>query len=96
MEGLDFNILKEISLFAIGGFILVKLYEKKDTAQTNQNNELVNHLMLSNQKKDELLERTVANQERSTEKFEKLGDAIVNRLEKMDERMCTIETNIRK
>ncbi|WP_297434074.1 hypothetical protein, partial [uncultured Cetobacterium sp.] len=57
-----------------------KLYFSKDTQQNQQNNLLVQNLMESNKKKDELLERTVAN-------FEKTMDSIVKKLEDIDKKI---------
>lgn len=77
---LNANVLKDIGLVGIVVFNVLHLYKNKDNQQNNQNDLLVQNLMESNKKKDELLERTVDN-------FEKYMASIVNKLEEIDKKI---------
>ncbi|MCQ9628458.1 hypothetical protein HS141_16185 [Cetobacterium somerae] len=77
---LNADILKDIGLVGIVIFNILQIYKNKDNQQNNQNDLLVQNLMESNKKKDELLERTVAN-------FEKYMASIVNKLEEIDKKI---------
>lgn len=77
---LNLNMIKEVGLLGAIAILAFKLYVSKDTQQNEQNDLLVQNLMESNKKKDELLERTVAN-------FEKTMDSIVKKLEDIDKKI---------
>ncbi|MGL5572008.1 hypothetical protein [Cetobacterium sp.] len=77
---LNLNMIKEVGLLGTIIILAFKLYVSKDTQQNEQNDLLVQNLMESNKKKDELLERTVAN-------FEKTMDSIVKKLEDIDKKI---------
>lgn len=77
---LNLNMIKEVGLLGTIIILAFKLYLSKDTQQNEQNDLLVQNLMESNKKKDELLERTVAN-------FEKTMDSIVKKLEDIDKKI---------
>lgn len=77
---LNAAILKDIGLVGIVIFNILQIYKNKDNQQNNQNDLLVQNLMESNKKKDELLERTVAN-------FEKYMASIVKKLEEIDKKI---------
>lgn len=77
---LDAGTIKEVGLLGAIAILAVKLYMSKDVQQNAQNDLLVQNLMESNKKKDELLERTVAN-------FEKYMASIVEKLEKIDKKI---------
>lgn len=77
---LNADILKDIGLVGIVIFNILQIYKNKDNQQNNQNDLLVQNLMESNKKKDELLERTVAN-------FEKYMASIVRKLEEIDKKI---------
>lgn len=77
---LNLNMIKEVGLLGTVAILAFKLYVSKDTQQNEQNDLLVQNLMESNKKKDELLERTVAN-------FEKTMDSIVKKLEDIDKKI---------
>jgi len=77
---LDAGFIKEIGLLGAIAILAVKLYMLKDVQQNAQNDLLVQNLMESNKKKDELLERTVAN-------FEKYMASIVEKLEQIDKKI---------
>lgn len=77
---LNADILKDIGLAGIVIFNILQIYKNKDNQQNNQNDLLVQNLMESNKKKDELLERTVTN-------FEKNMTSIVNKLEEIDKKI---------
>lgn len=77
---LNTEILKDIGLLGIVIFNIMQIYKNKDIQQNNQNDLLVQNLMESNKKKDELLERTVTN-------FEKYMASIVEKLEKIDKKI---------
>lgn len=79
---LNLNMIKEVGLLGTVAILAFKLYVSKDTQQNEQNDLLVQNLMESNKKKDELLERTVAN-------FEKTMDSIVKKLEDIDKKMTS-------
>lgn len=74
------SLIKEFGLLGAIAVLSFKLYVSKDTQQNEQNDLLVQNLMQSNKKKDELLERTVAN-------FEKTMDSIVKKLEDIDKKI---------
>lgn len=77
---LNLNMIKEVGLLGAIAILAFKLYVSKDTQQNEQNDLLVQNLMESNKKKDELLERTVTN-------FEKTMDSIVKKLEDIDKKI---------
>ncbi|MGL5780379.1 hypothetical protein [Cetobacterium sp.] len=77
---LNLNMIKEVGLLGAIAILAFKLYVSKDNQQNEQNDLLVQNLMESNKKKDELLERTVAN-------FEKTMDSIVKKLEDIDKKI---------
>ncbi len=77
---LNLNMIKEVGLLGTVAILAFKLYVSKDTQQNEQNDLLVQNLMESNKKKDELLERTVTN-------FEKTMDSIVKKLEDIDKKI---------
>lgn len=77
---LNAAVLKDIGLVGIVIFNILQIYKNKDNQQNNQNDLLVQNLMESNKKKDELLERTVAN-------FEKYMASIVRKLEEIDKKI---------
>lgn len=77
---LNLNMIKEVGLLGAIAVLAFKLYVSKDNQQNEQNDLLVQNLMESNKKKDELLERTVAN-------FEKYMTSIVNKLEEIDKKI---------
>ncbi|MGL4672627.1 MAG: hypothetical protein ACRCYT_00710 [Cetobacterium sp.] len=77
---LDLGIIREIGLLGATVVLAFKLYVLKDLQQNTQNDLLVQNLMESNKKKDELLERTVSN-------FEKTMDSIVKKLEDIDKKI---------
>lgn len=77
---LNAAILKDIGLVGIVIFNILQIYKNKDNQQNNQNDLLVQNLMESNKKKDELLERTVTN-------FEKYMASIVKKLEEIDKKI---------
>ncbi|MGL4763741.1 MAG: hypothetical protein ACRC2N_01685 [Aeromonas sp.] len=73
-------IVEKFGLLGAIAILAFKLYVSKDAQQNQQNDLLVQNLMESNKKKDELLERTVAN-------FEKTMDSIVKKLEDIDKKI---------
>lgn len=77
---LNMDMIKEFGLLGTIAILAFKLYMSKDTQQNEQNDLLVQNLMESNKKKDELLERTVTN-------FEKTMDSIVKKLEDIDKKI---------
>lgn len=74
---LDINTIKDLRAIAALAF---KLYLAKEKQQNQQNDLLVQNLMESNKKKDELLERTGSN-------FEQTMDSIVKKLEDIDKKI---------
>ncbi|MGL5639430.1 MAG: hypothetical protein ACRCY7_07860 [Cetobacterium sp.] len=77
---LDIGMIREVGLLGAIAILAFKLYVSKDVQQNAQNDLLVQNLMESNKKKDELLERTVSN-------FEKTMDSIVKKLEDIDKKI---------
>ncbi|MGL5376892.1 MAG: hypothetical protein ACRDAT_01115 [Cetobacterium sp.] len=77
---LDLGIVREVGLLGTTVILAFRLYVLKDVQQNAQNDLLVQNLMESNKKKDELLERTVSN-------FEKTMDSIVKKLEDIDKKI---------
>ncbi|MGL5745456.1 MAG: hypothetical protein ACRCXX_09945, partial [Cetobacterium sp.] len=77
---LDVGMIREVGLLGAIAILAFKLYVSKDVQQNAQNDLLVQNLMESNKKKDELLERTVSN-------FEKTMDSIVKKLEDIDKKI---------
>lgn len=77
---INVEIIEKFGLLGAIAILSFKLYLSKDTQQNQQNDLLVQNLMESNKKKDELLERTVAN-------FEKTMDSIVKKLEDIDKKI---------
>lgn len=77
---IDMAIVEKFGLLGAIAILAFKLYVSKDAQQNQQNDLLVQNLMESNKKKDELLERTVAN-------FEKTMDSIVKKLEDIDKKI---------
>lgn len=77
---IDINMLKEVGLLGAIAILAFKLYVSKDNQQNQQNDILVQNLMESNRKKDELLQRAVEN-------FEKTMDSIAKKLEDIDKKI---------
>lgn len=77
---INMAIVEKFGLLGAIAILGFKLYFSKDAQQNQQNDLLVQNLMESNKKKDELLERTVAN-------FEKTMDSIVKKLEDIDKKI---------
>lgn len=77
---LDINMIKDLGGVGTIAILAFKLYLIKENQQNQQNDLLVQNLMESNKKKDELLERTVSN-------FEKTMDSIVKKLEDIDKKI---------
>ncbi|MGL4802307.1 MAG: hypothetical protein ACRC18_08555 [Cetobacterium sp.] len=77
---INMAIVEKFGLLGAIAILAFKLYVSKDAQQNQQNDLLVQNLMESNKKKDELLERTVAN-------FEKTMDSIVKKLEDIDKKI---------
>lgn len=84
---INMAIVEKFGLLGAIAILAFKLYVSKDAQQNEQNDLLVQNLMESNRKKDELLERTVI-------KFEETMNTINSSIRNVDARIERIEQKI--